>query len=417
MPAGTPSTRKGRSGGSQRSFKAPIEKGRWAAKGTKPLPEQASVQHVLSLIVVHGCRKVLFIETEVKIALYSICLFVGSLLCDFIPMPKVYMGQKDNVFNVYFVKLLWVWLILVVGAFILLTSATIGCGHREVIKRHMSRLLVGTCLWYFWSQLFFGYVENRTGTCLGRAIIKDKYECISGGFHWHSFDISGHAFILVYVNLLIVEEAKAIVCWEGIRDQIRLEDHRRGEVTNDPQEKKTPLENLSEEDLVILKLNYEQFTPLIRCIFFIMTMMSILSDVMLACTVMFFHTMPQKVAGGAIAMATWFCTYRLWYKCNASPGLPGSGIFQYQTVKERAKDVSNRWRRRSSICKEHKESLPTFMGMPLYGLKKDIDEKKKENEKEEDRSGLEDFGDIPDRSSRNGMYGDFGSPRSRTWRR
>lgn len=57
------------------------------------------------------------------------------------------------------------------------------------------------------------------------------------------------------------------------------------------------------------------------------------------------------------------------------------------------------------------------MGMPLYGLKKDIDEKKKENEKEEDRSGLEDFGDIPDRSSRNGMYGDFGSPRSRTWRR
>lgn len=51
-----------------------------------------------------------------------------------------------------------------------------------------------------------------------------------------------------------MEEAKAIVCWEGIRDQIRLEDHRRGEVTNDPQEKKTPLENLSDEDLVILKV-------------------------------------------------------------------------------------------------------------------------------------------------------------------
>lgn len=68
---------------------------------------------------------------------------------------------------------------------------------------------------------------------------------------------AGHAFILVYVNLLIVEEAKAIVGWEGIRDQIRMEDHRRGETTNDPQETKTPLENLTEEDLVILKVCWD----------------------------------------------------------------------------------------------------------------------------------------------------------------
>ncbi|XP_071520765.1 acyl-coenzyme A diphosphatase FITM2 [Panulirus ornatus] len=400
---------------SLRSAKSPIEKGRWAAKGTKPLPEQASVQHVLSLIVVHGCRKVLFIQTEVKITLYSIGLFFGSLICDFLPLPRVYMGQRDNVFNLYFVKVGWAWMVLIVGAFILLTSVTIGCGHREVIKRHMSRLIVSTCLWYFWSQCFFGYVENRTGSCLGRAIIRNKYDCNSGGFHWHSFDISGHAFLLVYINLLIVEEAKAIVGWEGIRDQIRIEDHKRGEVQSDASEDKTPLEGLSAEDMVTLKMNYEQFTPYIRGIFCIMTLMSVLSDVMLTCTIIFFHTMPQKVAGGAIAIATWYLTYKVWFKADASPGLPGSGLFQYQNLKEKTKEAPVR--RRTSICKEHKDSLPTFMGMPLYGLKKDKEEKRKDSEREEDKSGLEDFGEVSEVRGlpRNGPYGESGPGRS--WRR
>ena len=89
---------------SVRSGKQPIEKGRWAAKGNKPLPEQASVKYVLMLIVVHVCRKVLFIPTEVKLMLYGLGLFVGSLICDFLPLPNVYMGQRDNVFNVYYVK-------------------------------------------------------------------------------------------------------------------------------------------------------------------------------------------------------------------------------------------------------------------------------------------------------------------------
>ncbi|XP_068217977.1 acyl-coenzyme A diphosphatase FITM2-like [Palaemon carinicauda] len=426
MPsAGAAQAKKGRgssvSGPSFKSCRPPIEKGRWAAKGTKPLPEQASVQHVLSLILVHGCRKVLFVQTEVKITLYSIGLFFGSLICDFLPLPKVYMGMKDNFFNVYYVKVAWAWMILFVGAFILLTSATIGCGRREVIKRHMSRLLIGTCFWYFWSQWFFSIVENRTGACLGKAIIKDKYECNEGGYHWHSFDISGHAFLLVYINLVIVEEAKSIVGWEGIREQIRLEDHKRQEDLKrsepDSGDKQTILEHLPEKEYVILKMNYDQFTPYIRGLFVFMTLMSVLSDVMLTCTIIFFHTMPQKIAGGAIAMATWFITYRVWFKSDASPGLPGCGLFQYQNLKDKAKEAPIK--RRGSLCKEHKDGLPTFMGMPLYGLKKDKDDKKKEGEKEDDRSSLEDFGE-PSADSRfqprNGPFGDY-VPKNRSWKR
>lgn len=69
------------------------------------------------------------------------------------------------------------------------------------------------------------------------------------------------------------------------------------------------------------------------------------------------------------------------------------------------------------FLQEHKDSLPTFMGMPLYGLKKDKEEKKKELEREEDKSGLEDFGDAPEVRGlpRNGPYGESGPVRS--WRR
>lgn len=65
---------------------------------------------------------------------------------------------------------------------------------------------------------------------------------------------TGHAFLLVYINLFILEEAKTIDGWEGIRDKIRLEDHNRGDAQNDPGESKTPLEGLTPYDMAILKV-------------------------------------------------------------------------------------------------------------------------------------------------------------------
>ena len=61
----------------------------------------------------------------------------------------------------------------------------------------------------------------------------------------------GHAFLLVYINLLLVEEAKAILGWEGIRDLLRIEEHKRSEGEN---EDKTVLSVLSLKDLSTLKV-------------------------------------------------------------------------------------------------------------------------------------------------------------------
>ena len=118
-----------------------------------------------------------------------------------------------------------------------------------------------------------------------------------------------------------------------------------------------------------------------------MTVVSLISDVMLACTVIYFHTMPQKVAGGAIAIGTWFFMYRwdlnyvfllflntllfyrFWFQKDGSPGLPGSGLFKYQHLSERL-DKQTSTKRTSSINKDLKEN-PLFMGMPIYKDPKD----------------------------------------------
>ena len=175
--------------------RSPLEKGRWAAKGTKPLPDQASVSHILSLFAIHLCRKVLLVDVDVKLMVYSLALFFGSLLFDFLTLPRSYLGYKDNIFNLYFVKLGWGWMSIFVGAFVYMTSSTYGCGKTEIVKKHMSRILVGTVLWLFWSQWFFKFVEDRTGICLGKPIIKDQWTCDNFGFQWHAFDISGMLYL------------------------------------------------------------------------------------------------------------------------------------------------------------------------------------------------------------------------------
>lgn len=148
----TVSTSNKKFGHQQSLRRPPVEKGRWASKGTKPLPDQASIQHIMSVMVIHVCRKVLFIETKVKITLYALSLFFGSLVFDFMPVPRTYLAMRDNVFNVYFVKIGWAWLLFIVGSFVYLTSATYGCGKTAIIQQHMGRLVVGKSMIFIFSM-------------------------------------------------------------------------------------------------------------------------------------------------------------------------------------------------------------------------------------------------------------------------
>ncbi|KAE8738420.1 hypothetical protein FOCC_FOCC016110 [Frankliniella occidentalis] len=336
-------------------------------KGTKPVPEQSSIGNVLLMMVLHICRKIVFVDTIKRVAVYCSCLFLVSLIGDVAPIPRSYFSRSDNLLNQCFVKFGWGWTMIVTFPFLILTSYTICCGKRDKVLKHLVRLGVATGSWLFWTKLF-DYIEVNFGKCSIKGDFS-KQSCLSQGQYWYSFHISGHAFILVYSSLILIEEARAIVGWERIRDLIREEYHTRSNSDDSRTVANTsPLGNLSETEFIVLKSCYERFTPLVRGLFILMTCFSMLWDFMLIFTMLYFHNMVEKLLAGVIAIFIWFVTYRGWYtvpKCI--PDLPGEGLFKYK-----GKDTVNvplKKRRSVTTSNPGKGQLPRFMGMPLYGLK------------------------------------------------
>lgn len=401
MTGGTGSSSLGGGGGAAMNFRPVIEKGRWAAKGTKPLPEPITVPEIFTKVIIHGCRRVLFIDPKIRLTAYLVLLFFVSLLSDYLPFPKTYFSNSSNIPNTYFVKFSWAWTFILTGIFTYLTSAVYCCGDRKGIMRHMGRLIVGTIVWFLWTNIFT-MVEESTGQCIlkdGSSLfsIRTRRTCIAKNGKWTSFDISGHSFLLIWCVFVMIEEAKAIIGWDGIKDLIRNEEHYRNKVSQPgatllPTE--TSLNSLSEEDFEQLKTNFSQYDMPAKIVLILMTMLCILWDLMIIATSVYFHVMIEKVIGGFTAAITWFVVYRGFYYLTASPGFPGSGYFRYNFESKAAAVVTKssgstssssgatskgKGASSSSSTRQRvreSDELPKFMGMPLYALR---NPKKEEN--------------------------------------
>lgn len=350
----------------------------WETKGKKPLPEPMTVKQVLLMMIVHVCRKTLFVDTSIKVAIYGASVFVVSILAEVLPFPKTYFSRSDNVLNQYFVKLGWGWTVFVTSPFLLMSSYTYCCGKRDKVLQHLARLGIATFAWYFWTKLFW-YIETVYGRCnVSSKRIQTKETCLAGGFFWHSLDISGHTFILIYSSLVLIEEARAISGWEGVRDLIRIEEHARN--VGDVSLTSNPLRGLSFEEFSNLKESYDKFTVYIRLCFIAMTFLSVLWDVMLVSTILYYHRVIEKFIGGAIAILTWFFTYRYWYTLPWTlPNLPGEGLFKYKDVRQ-PKEPAKRRGISTAPQSNVKGQLPTFMGMPLYGLRNQENKEQKDED-------------------------------------
>ncbi|XP_014368877.2 acyl-coenzyme A diphosphatase FITM2 [Papilio machaon] len=324
-------------------------------KGTKPIREASSILEVLSLMIVHICKKALFYDTNLKIAIYLGALFVLSLIADVLTFPKTYFSRSDNVFNQYFVKIGWFWTLFLTVPYVLLTSFTTCCGKRRLIfTAHLSRLAIATFCWYAWTTIF-NVIETKYGRCNARSF-DTKSACLQNGHFWNGFDISGHCFILIYSSLVMIEEAKAINGWEKIKDNIRDENYTRS--LNDKSISVNPLRNITSEELNILKESYEIVTPYVRALLIFIAILQLLWDVMLVSTILYYHIMIEKFISGVIAILTWFVTYRVWYTIpNILPNLPGQGIFKYNN----GKPVASTPNRKKSNAPNGKH----FMGMPI----------------------------------------------------
>lgn len=326
-------------------------------KGIKPLPDPVSVRGALLTMIIHVCRKVIFVDTKWKVAAYIAVLFF-SLIADLAPFPRSYFSRSSNALNQYFVKLGWAWTLICTLPFVVLTSFTYCCGNRRMVGWHAARLGVATIAWFVFTKSF-AYLEVNTGRCSVRSKeFTSKPKCLSAGHFWDSIDISGHAFILIYSALVMIEEARAIIGWETIPDLIRNEEHQRSVKESNHS---SPMKNLSKQDIDITKLAFKTFTPYVRSFFIAMTLLTCLWDVMILSTALYFHTMVEKLISGVLAICVWYVTYHVWYpRTKYLPYAPGRGVFQYNKQKQVNGNSNKNFLNRKS------DAGPTFMGMPLH---------------------------------------------------
>lgn len=330
-------------------------------KGTKPTREATSVLEILTWMILYLCKKILFLERRLKIIIYLGCLFGISLVADVMPIPRWYFSRSDNFINRFFVKFAWGWNLFLLIPFLVLTSYIYCCGEKQrIVKQHLSRIFIATFFWLFWTKIF-NVIEANFGWCMVKGY-GTKGTCLHAGYVWNGFDISGHSFILIYGSLVLIEEARCMMNWDGIKDNLRLEEYTR--FTKDSTTNNNPLRYLSEEEFGNLQMNYDKYTPYIRGLFIGITCLQVIWDFMLFTTLLYYHVMVEKLLGGVIAIVTWFLTYHVWYSYpKIIPGLPGEGSFKYikNTVSREAFPAARR-RVGSAINNQ----TPTFMGRPIY---------------------------------------------------
>ncbi len=287
-----------------------------------PVAEPTTIKKFMLIFLLHILRKILFVDTNVKLGIYACCVTIGSLFSDLLPIPKSYFSQKNNFLNVFFVKIGWGWTFSLVAVFIYFTGKTINCGKvKPVVQKHLSRLVFGTFWWYFCVNLF-NYIENVTGMCTtDDASHYTKQRCLEGEGRWIGFDISGHTFLLIHCLLTISEEAKCAVGWERIANIIKEEEDK-------------PTGRLTEHQLTRLKIEYDKNTPIIRCLMFCLALLQIIWEVMLISTILYFHNMPQKLLAATFAAVGWLLSYNVWYKLDKIPVRVGKGDFRYGKLKQ-----------------------------------------------------------------------------------
>lgn len=145
-----------------------------------------------------------------------------------LPQPPVnYFARKDNIFNVYFVKVGWVWttLAFTLLLFTLPSYATPSSQQPRRIGQAMARYTLATLVWYLTTQWFFGpAIIDRsfvfTGGKCERVVPQAEGEdspsfhtlftaaaCKSAGGSWRGgHDVSGHVFMLVLATAMLVFE-------------------------------------------------------------------------------------------------------------------------------------------------------------------------------------------------------------------
>ena len=289
------------------------------ASGKLPVAEPASLKKFGLILMMHVCKKYLLVQISWRLAVYFAFLIILSFITDLFPFPQSFFADKKNFLNQFFVRFGWGWTLLIVCLFIIMTSYTYCAGNRNQVRKHLIRPALATVWWYIATN-FFNFVDGYSGHCSAlQDTLTTKKLCVSNGKEWISFDISGHAFLLIHCLLTIVEEARCILGWERISEIASKEDDSRQS------------QMLSEEQLTALRNWYDSFTPYIRFNLLVLTVQAVVWEIMLLVTTIYYHNMPEKLTGGLFAVGAWILTYQISVNTGFVPRV-GEGTINYMKV-------------------------------------------------------------------------------------
>ena len=162
--------------------------------------------------------------------------------------PVNYFARKNNIFNIYYVKIGWLWLTLALLSLLIsqpaYRSSAAGPKQPRRIAQAVLRYLLATTVWYLMTQWFFGPpVIDRsfvvTGGKCERVVAAVKGEdtstaagaagqglesmltaaaCKAAGGSWAGgHDVSGHVFMLVLVTAVLGLEMTGVAGEEGLK--------------------------------------------------------------------------------------------------------------------------------------------------------------------------------------------------------
>lgn len=232
-------------------------------------------------------------RAQTVVVALSITIFVGSILRENEMVPDSFFSNKQNPLNQHFVKWSWGWTLCIMTPFLLALSWARHPGKLMPPVRCILRLGVLTAMWYFWVEIVMNTVQERTGKCSIESH-GDSRACRRGGGRWDGFDISGHSFMLVFIILTTQEELAPF--WHlyetsGVRFTFPSS---KGEMRTVP----------------VLSFLLQ---ILLHLLAIIVSLMQSLSFVMVMATSLYFHDISHKLIGTALAIVSWYLTYRTWF--------------------------------------------------------------------------------------------------------
>ena len=239
-----------------------------------------------------------------------------SAVANVFQFPSTFFSNKHNFLNQYFVKVSWGWTLITLGPYMLTTAFVYGCHQwKKACAKAVFRLVIATCIWYFFTNIVFHYIYDITGVCISKTNVPNfnistMADCkqLKPRHYWDGFDISGHCFLLSLIILVQASELQLQKHWDQIPS-----------ASNN-------LLTVGTKSISSVKSKFAITRLLVDILFVINCCLGILWHIMLIVTCIYFHTFLSKALGASAAILSWMLTYNnSWY--SSINCFPGAGTF------------------------------------------------------------------------------------------